>query len=104
MTGASKLFISKYRSSLVDSLGLSVRQKKTCMLEILRLNRTKTLLFPHFSKNNNNKGGLCVTGRRPYIRRTVRLSVRRSVRPAAIPSYTIDARIIKPVCMIPLCI
>ena len=42
----------------------------------------------------------------PSVNPTARLSVSPSIRPSAIPlnhSYTIDARFIKPFCMIPLC-
>ena len=50
-----------------------------------------TLLSPRFSKK---KRGLCVTVRRPSIQKQF----------TSISSYTIDARITKPICMIPLCI
>ena len=48
-------------------------------------------LSPHFSKK---KRGLCVTVRPPACRQQF----------TSISSYTIDARITKTICMIPLCI
>ena len=60
------------------------------------------IIIPAFFEEK--KGIMCY--RSSSVRPSVRLSVRPSVRKqfTSISSYTIDARITKPICMIPLCI
>ena len=88
---------------MLNTLRLSITWRYCLWVQLsVRVDNKCLLLSPRFSKKK--KGIMCYRSSsvRPSVCPFVRPSVRKQF--TSISSYTIDARITKPICMIPLCI